>query len=110
MLGVVWWQPIPTAFDNARATLDNALAKRGVIDGDGNIIQQPQQTQADRGIICGIGANLLKSGIEQLVVVDPWQDDSHNIRRPEQQGLGRRATEPADQNTAKLIDATDCGA
>jgi hypothetical protein len=83
VLDVVWRQPIPAAFDNARATLDNAPAKRGVLDGGGDIMQQPQETQVDCGIICGIGANLLKSGREQLVVVDPWQHDPQNIRRPE---------------------------
>src|ERR1700751_5579870 len=105
---VIWRQLTPAALDKAFTSFGNALAERIVLDeGDGDIMQQPQQPQADCGIIYGIGANLLKSGVEQLIVVDPGQHDPQDIGRTKQQGRRRGAAEPADQDPAELINTTD---
>jgi hypothetical protein len=73
-------QPPPAAFDHARTALDDAKAHHVVLDGHGDIVQQSQQPQADRRIICGVGANLLDRGVEHSVQVDPWQHDAQDVR------------------------------
>jgi hypothetical protein len=74
-------QPPSATFDDARTALNYAKAHHVVLDGHGDIVQQPQQPQADRCIVCGIGANLLDRRVEQSVQVDPGQHDAQDVRR-----------------------------
>jgi hypothetical protein len=70
--GILEGHPTPAPFDNALAAFEHALANRIMLDSHCNIMQQPQQPEADRGIGRSMDANLLDSGVQQPFKIDPW--------------------------------------
>jgi hypothetical protein len=73
---IIGRQPGAAAFDDTRPTLREAPAQRLIIDGDRNVLEQPQQPQADSRIGHGVSADLLDGGVQQAIQVDPRQHDT----------------------------------
>src|ERR1700731_3738130 len=74
------------------------------------IVQRTQKPQAHGYVAHRIVTDLLESCVEQMIEVDPGNDDAHNMRRIAQKGRWRCAPHPTDQDPGQLIDTVDCWA
>lgn len=74
-------QSLGTSGYDAPATHHERLYYPRVAARRGNVIQGAQEPQADCSIRGRIMANLFKCRIEEALGLDPWNDDSDNVRR-----------------------------
>jgi hypothetical protein len=78
--------------------------------GAGDIVERLYQPEADADIAFRIMTGLLKRPVQQAFEVDPGHDNAQDMRRPMQICARRRASCPANEDAAQLVDATDRGA